>query len=41
MIKFDALGFSECSSEEVTGFIWRSVYVIAYQLFLVLFLLTH
>ena len=26
MIHFDALGFSECRSEEVISFFWRSVY---------------
>ena len=27
MIHFDALDFSECRSEEVISFFWRSVYV--------------
>ena len=26
MINFDALNFSECRSEEVISFFWRSVY---------------
>ena len=26
MIKFDAVDFSECRSEEVISFFWRSVY---------------
>ena len=27
MIQFDALDFSECHSEEVISFFWRSVYL--------------
>ena len=27
MIHVDALDFSECRSEEVTSFFWRSVYI--------------
>ena len=27
MIHFDALDFSECRSEEVISFFWRSVYI--------------
>ena len=27
MIKFDAVDFSECRSEEVISFFWRSVYM--------------
>ena len=27
MINFDAVDFSECHSEEVISFFWRSVYI--------------
>ena len=38
MINFDTLDFSECSSEEVISFFWRSVFVYFGEVFFFIWL---